>query len=438
VYRLFKAAFRGGNTHANAARANKTIKGPVYSYDITSSYPAVIMEELYPIGGFAAYDPDRQLQRDPDMEKYCYIFELLIEDPEYIGTCGIPYISISKCSHITEGDHYQEDNGRVRSAAYIEMPCLDIDFKIIKETYKARSYKIRNMYAAPKGQLPAEFKAVVMEYFNEKTQLKGIEDPDSKYLYSKYKNLLNSLFGMTVTRLDMDLVIYQPGEPEEFTTEGRPLEQLLDKFYRSRNSFLPYQWGVYITAHARRRLENMLQVIGPDVIYCDTDSIKYTGDHKADFDRENKKLQAMAEKAGAYADNAKGKRYYLGTWDPEHVMTRFKTLGAKKYLYEIDGKEIYSTIAGVNKKRGQEFFQKYGFEAFKTGTIIENSGHLVAYRNDDGIHDIIVNGCRMTTGSNLALVDDTYTLGVTSTYLDLLSKLMEDQQYITYQEEVYT
>lgn len=193
----------------------------------------------------------------------------------------------------------------------------------------------------------------------------------------------------------------------------------------------------------------MLQVIGPDVIYCDTDSIKFVRDHKGDFKRINEELRQLAEEAGAYADNQKGKRYFLGTWDPEYEnepglkpMTRFKTLGAKKYLYErwerdketgIEHKVIHSTIAGVKKERGKDFFNKKGFEAFQKGTIIENSGHLVAYRNNDQIHKIVVKGCEMTTASNLALVDDTYTLGITPKYLELLKYLMDN--IIIYQKE---
>lgn len=245
VYRMFKSAFRGGNTHANAARAGKTINGPVYSYDITSSYPAVMMEEEYPAGAFSSYDPGRQAEQDPEMEKYCYIFELLLVNPRYKGSCGIPYISISKCSHYTEVEGWQEDNGRIRSAAYIEMTVLDVDWKIIKETYSFDSYHIRNMYAAQKAPLPAEFKSVVMDYFRQKTTLKGLEDPDSVYLYGKYKNLLNACFGMTTTRLDMDIIQYKPHAEPEYQSEGKPLEELLEKFYKSRNSFLPYQWGVY-------------------------------------------------------------------------------------------------------------------------------------------------------------------------------------------------
>lgn len=245
LYTMFKEAFRGGNTHANAAMAGRTITGKIYSYDITSSYPAVIMEEYYPMGAWSEYTWEDQIKSDPGMDKYCYIFQILIEEPEYIGTCGIPYISISKCSHYTEGDNWQEDNGRIRRAAFVEMTLLEIDWKIIQQTYKFKNYYIRNMYAAQRGQLPKEFKDVVIDYFERKTKLKGLTDPDSVYMYNKSKNLLNACFGMTTTRLDLDLILYKPGEELEYQPEGKPLIELLQKFYKSRNSFLPYQWGVY-------------------------------------------------------------------------------------------------------------------------------------------------------------------------------------------------
>ena len=245
LYKMFSEAFRGGNTHANAAMANMTIKGPIYSYDITSSYPAVIMEEYMPMGAFCPYPWEEQKENDPKMDKYCYIFQILIKDPVYIGTCGIPYISVSKCSHITEGPDYQEDNGRIRRAEFLEMTILEIDWKIIKKTYDMTNFWIRNMYAAKRGQLPAEFKNVVMEYFRQKTRLKGLEDPDSVYLYGKYKSLLNACFGMTTTRPDMDLILYEENTDPEYKAEGKSMETLLNKFYNGRNSFLPYQWGVY-------------------------------------------------------------------------------------------------------------------------------------------------------------------------------------------------
>ena len=88
------------------------------------------------------------------------------------------------------------------------------------------------------------------------------------------------------------------------------------------------------------------------------------------------------------------------------------------------GGHYYSTIAGVSKKAGEKFFNERGINAFDIGTVIENSGHLVAYYNDDDIHQITVNGCTFTTASNTALIDDTYTIGVTGEYLGLLENAL--------------
>ena len=51
-YELCREAFRGGDTHANSARANQ-INLNAWSYDIKSSYPTAIMEfEGYPFSAF--------------------------------------------------------------------------------------------------------------------------------------------------------------------------------------------------------------------------------------------------------------------------------------------------------------------------------------------------------------------------------------------------
>lgn len=452
LYQAHRQAFRGGNTHANAARSGKIIHWPIFSYDIISSYPAVMITyEGFPVGAFSESDnPDAMLTADPDLTKYAYLIEINMEDVVYRGKSGIPYISESKCEHVVhermtqEGPEqfYQDDNGRIRKAAALHMVITDIDWRIIRKDYKCSKYSIYKMYYAPKDRLPEGLRYTVMELFRQKTILKDSDNPDDIYMYNRVKAMLNACFGMTTTKIDMDMVIYDPAaasehDGNEFYCEGKNLDELIEKFYKSRNSFLSYQWGVWITAAARERLQYMLDKVGADVVYCDTDSIKFVGDHEEEFIIRNQYLKDLAEKYGAYADNRSGKRYYLGIWDKEPTMMRFCTLGAKKYIYETwhySGgqweKRLHSTIAGVSKKAGADFFTSAGMAAFKVGTIITNSGHLVAYRNDDAIHKITVDGCEMTTASNLALVDDTYTLGVTDTYLELLRSIYEDQKYI--------
>jgi len=427
LYTLMRDAFRGGDTHANYLYANETIRGKIYSYDITSSYPASMMIDDYPISAFskvsAEYFPEL------DRSKYCFVCRIrLVGNVRYIGKCGIPYIPVSKCK-ILSTDRV-EDNGRVLTADFLEIAVTSIDYDIILSEYRYDEIYISDIWGARKGKLPKEFRDCLMEYYRAKTKLK--DDPTAAYEYARAKERLNALYGMMVMRIDQDLVLF---DGNEFSTEQKSTAEKLEKYYKSRNSFLSYQHGVFVTANSRKRLRDMLNVIGHDVIYCDTDSIKYLHDHKADFDRKNEELQKQAIAAGAYADNIKGERFYLGTWDCEtpknHEYTEFKTLGAKKYVFKKDG-VYYSTIAGVSKKVGQKFFNEHGIEAFAIDTVIENSGHLVAYYNHDQIHQITVDGCTMTTASNVALVDDTYTIGVTDEYLDLLRNAIDKKANIIY------
>ena len=185
----------------------------------------------------------------------------------------------------------------------------------------------------------------------------------------------------------------------------------------------------------------MLDTVGEDVVYCDTDSIKYKGDHEKEFEDINKTLKEEAIRAGAYAPDKDGNIKYMGVWEDDGHYEEFKTLGAKKYVYKqkVKNKEtgedeikIVSTIAGVNKKAGSEFFKENGLDSFDIGTKIINSGHLTAFYNDSPIKEIEVNGCKFLTGSNVALIDNSYTVGVTGEYLDLLEKALAKQEDMDY------
>ena len=47
--------------------------------------------------------------------------------------------------------------------------------------------------------------------------------------------------------------------------------------------------------------------------------------------------------------------------------------------------------------------------------------------NDDEIHEIEVKGVKMKTASNVALIDDTYTIGVTDDYMNLLQNIVRNE-----------
>lgn len=421
LYQMCRDAFRGGNTHANIRMANQLIRN-VSSRDIQSSYPTCMMVNRFPISPFFKIKKSTYFNRDTS--EYALLIQIRFVNLKYKGKCGIPYIAYAKCTATTR-DHIL-DNGRLLYAGIAEMVITDVDLEIIKREYIFDDYYINEIYASRYGMLSDEYKSVIMQYFDAKTSLKG--DPTKIYEYNRAKNKLNALYGMMAMRVDHETVTY---DGHDFKTDLKPLEDQLSKYYKSYNSFLSYQHGVWVTCHARARLQTMLEIVGKDVVYCDTDSVKFINDHNEDFDQMNKKLVKEAEAVGAYAADKNGVIQYMGIWEDEGTYDEFKTLGAKSYVYKKND-AIVSTISGVDKKAGAAFFAKHGLDAFTKGTAIKNSGHLTAFYNDDDIHYIEVNGEKIKTASNVAIVNNVYTIGVTDNYLALIEKALANEEEIYY------
>lgn len=420
-YTLCREAFRGGDTHANAARADQ-INEKAWGEDIKSSFPGqMVIEDGFPFSAFARMDVPYFLNHD--MSGYALLMTVAFFNIKYDTHgdyfCGMPYIALAKCNKFSA--RRVIDNGRVIFAEFLECTLTNIDLDIIRKEYVFDDIRIGEIWASKAAPLSLEIRNTVMDYFRAKTLLDG--DPEHKYEYAKAKAKLNSIYGCMVMRIDQTMIRWDPVK-KIYTDDTPDLAEALAKFYKSRNNFLQYQQGLFITAFARRQLREMLWKVGKDCIYCDTDSIKGVGDHLKDFEEMNKIRIALAEKCGAYAEDRNGNIYHLGVWEnetEEHLYDQFKTLGAKKYVYKQNDK-IVSTIAGVSKKAGAEYFTLHGVEGFTRNATITESGHLTAYYNDDEIHRITLDHVTFTTSSNVALVNNTYKIGVTEEYADLLLK----------------
>ena len=421
-YLMLRKAFRGGNTHANRYKVNKVVNN-VYSFDIASSYPTCIMEDYVPIGRFMKVRLNNLEKLNYYCRNFCVVMEVTFKSIKAKKGNVIPYIDLAHCTYIKkdkEKKTYINDNGRILSADLITLNLTEIDFEIIVNTYDFESLAVTKSMYAIRGKLPFSMRQKMMEYYEKKTQLKDVEGKE--YEYMKSKNRLNSTFGMCVTRIDNSDIIYN-SDSFEWEETLPIIEDSLKSFYKSRNSFLAYQWGVYITAQARKRLQKMINKVGEDVVYCDTDSIKFINSfHVAEFENENKLLREKALKndikAVAYRE---GFEYPLGVWDNDGFYTAFKTLGAKKYCFEKikDDKKIFNvTVSGMNKKKGASAVGSC--DNFQIGKTYTDIGRTTSWYNDELPHSITVDGVTFTTASNIGVLDTTYTLGVTNEYWELL------------------
>lgn len=411
TYEMCREAFRGGNTHANRYYAGIVLKN-VKSADRSSSYPDVQCNCQFPVSSFfhAGGVGYNELLELINVRKKAVLMRVSMTNVRlHDEFWGAPYLSRDKCRNIQGGLY---DNGRILKADYLETTITDIDFKIILSEYDFDDFVPFDVSHARYGNLPRALIETTIKYYIAKTGLKNVDGQELYYM--KSKNKLNSIYGMMAqdpVKQTIDFV------NDEFIRHNDDPAELLKS--SNKKAFVCYQWGVWVTAWARYRLEEGIRLAGDSFVYCDTDSVKYLRD--IDWDKYNKDRIKDSKKSGAYAADPSGEVHYMGVYESEGEYEEFATLGAKKYCFKKGGK-LEVTIAGVTKKKGgKELDRRGGIEAFQPGFVFREAGGTEAVYNDKPeIPHYKIDGHDLKITSNVVLRESTYTLGITAEYERLL------------------
>ena len=291
-YSYLKKAFAGGFTHANILNSNKVFEN-VSSYDFTSSYPAVMISEKFPMSSSEKIDNPSDEIVEESVKNYCCIIELKLYNVESKFIADNP-LSLSKCNIVGKKEI---DNGRIMSADYIETVITEQDLFTIKEFYKIEKIEYVKIYRYIKNYLPTEFIKAILDLYKIKTELKGVEDRETEYLNSK--EMLNSEYGMTVTDILRDTIEYKN---DEWGIGEMDIEEQIDKYNNKYDRFMFYPWGVWVTAYARRNLFSAILELKGDYIYSDTDSVKFINreEHLKYFNQYNFTLEKKLIRAMSY------------------------------------------------------------------------------------------------------------------------------------------
>ena len=418
VYTLLREAFRGGNTHANRWYSDEIIE-KVKSVDRVSSYPDVMINCKFPMMKFYKEPDPVTIHRLKDLiwkHKKPVVMRIAFYNLDLKDLLnGAPYLTKDKSRNISNGVF---DNGRILRADYLETTLTDLDFKIVLGMYKWTSCNPYEVYTSVYKPLPDALKNVILKYYIDKTELKGL--PDQEVYYTKSKNKLNSCYGMTAQDPVKQSIKFREGE---YVLDLQDIEDLLKT--SNKKAFLSYAWGVWVTAWARYRLQEVIDIAGHNFIYCDTDSVKYIGD--IDIDEYNRQRIKDSRLNKAYAKDRKGVIHYMGVFENEienadKAYDRFKTMGAKKYVYELDGK-LHITIAGVSKKEGAK--ELGCIENFREGFVFHDAGGTESIFNDNIDMTVERDGHQIRITDNIVIKPSTYTLGLTAEYKAILDGLAD-------------
>lgn len=378
--------FKGGYAHANLLNVNLEFNDEVYSWDITSSYPYVMLNKAFPMSQFRESKQIENLLNemgkspevlheyiDKEMSTMMMFYaqvELILPMAKTKNT----YISLSKTLNKSEIEEYNRsyqstdafpvtilDNGRIMRTARTVTAETDCDILTILEMYRFAEIHFTHVMICEKmSALPKYVTEPLETAYEKKARLKK-EGKAGTIEYKIAKAMVNAGYGMMCTRLIINEVVYCQNtheweiQPAEHTT-------LQDQL------FLNPMWGVWVTAYARRRLMQMVICAGDNTVVCDTDSI---------YSKKNQKLVEYINKVNDEVMQANKIRFNgrdafddLGCWDKQSVnkdgefvpYERFATMGAKRYvLYGWnDGKYGWKqTIAGLPKKVLIHFADKY-------------------------------------------------------------------------------
>lgn len=279
--------------------------------------------------------------------------------------------------------------------------------------------EISHAWISLRGALPNYLLRVLNEEYVKKATLKK-QGKQGTPEYAIAKSNVNSAYGLTVTRFHEGEVLYINGEwVTDFSTFNFQKEV-------EKQVLLP-QWGIYVSAHARRNLLKVCKQIdaeGNDVVYMDTDSIKMINyeKHKHIIEEYNAHIVKLNKQICDTHKLDFDIFNDLGTFDYENCALRFKTLGSKRYVYELDD-GYHVTISGLPKKALPKLVgSKINiFDLFTNHMELapDDSMKLTTHYNDDPT-EAYIDGELMHEESSVALYEIPFTMNMADAYVDFI------------------
>lgn len=384
LYQACINAFSGGMTHNNRFYKDMVIRsGQTYDYlgkkiyvdkikhgDFKSHYPTQMACRRFPVGR------PRKIHDVRQIDKVFTIDQILDLYPEYSTISiirftkavikdrriSIPFMQRSK---VIEGNFktIRCDNGRILKAVSDKGFVMSLDnltLAILNDQYNLE-YEVLVVWKMRNGYLPTAILDTVNEFFKGKSDKKNIvndltnkygklhpETVSAQFDLNQTKILLNSLYGccaMQPIRLQ-----YQLDQDMNFTLKDTcntedDIAQALDKYYSNFNSFLPFQYGLFVTAYARYELYEIVKAVGYEhILYVDTDSAFYIANEHTE--QAIKEFNDQKRQTAKFVDLDNGEREYYDVFAHEPDCIAFKGLHSKCYGVVTDhGLEL--TIAGV-------------------------------------------------------------------------------------------
>lgn len=208
--KIMNYLFRGGYTHGNYFYCGDLLEN-IEHIDYTSDYPAVLLQNKYP---YKFYN-NRQILKYKgkilnvkDFESENALKKLLKYETDIAFYFTATFENIQKITpHTLESTHktlYIDDeavidNGRIARADKLTVMLTEQDLKAYLYLYKWDEMTVRDLHIGLKKPLPPYMIKSIVSAYVDKKRLK-----DTGLPYAVEKALLNSVFGLTCQRIQIE------------------------------------------------------------------------------------------------------------------------------------------------------------------------------------------------------------------------------------------
>lgn len=402
-FEKFMKLYHGGYSHGNRFLISDILDDDIIKCkDFQSSYPFCLIAFRYPSGRFISLGRDVKPEYILDSaEDYAFVFRISfknirLKDKYY----PMPALQASKCEHSI---NMKVESGRVLQAGYCTLYMCEQDLIVMRSLYDWDEETVcTEVEFSPKDYLPRWFTDYVYELYAEKCRRKPMKDSDPVG-YALAKARVNSVYGLTVQKSIRETFI-EVTEPGEYKINAKgdidhfesgeyridydqDIRKAYEKYLKSPNTVLPYQWGCYCTAFAFRNLFELGNCVNasfdnngklelpPRWIYSDTDSCYSDDWNEEKVAAYNEKCKELLKKNNYGPVVVDGKEYWLGIAEADSEYSEYICLGPKRYCGRSteDGK-LHITVAGVPKKGAEclkddirNFQKDFIFDGITTG-----------------------------------------------------------------------
>lgn len=330
-----KYVYSGGLTHSNFKYVGEKIEN-IICYDLTSAYPWAFNVKKYPCGDMIKVT-NKNSFKEAFSHKHWFML-ITIYDVQ------------SKSTHSTLSKHKIKsmknpiiDNGRIYKCENLTAYFTEIDWYNFCKIYnfsieKSTIHEIT--YFTKSQKIPQKILDVMNEWYQKKTILKPYvkKSKENKKTYDTLKQLINSVYGMTVTELHISEITWNSLEEK--------LEENILEWEKANNTIFNPWYGYYCTAYVRQRLIDIISQYPDKIVQYDTDSIYC---FKSD-DIDNTIAKINNDIYLECVENIKTPECWdLGQWDIDGFYKRFICLGSKRYVGIDDENNTKIVFAGANK-----------------------------------------------------------------------------------------